>query len=57
MQVVKKAYSPQAQQQFSFTFGFKDDIVQLSIPKEGLQLDEWKITPYYEPKVSLIIFM
>ena len=56
MQVVKKAYSSHAQQQFSFTFGFKDNFISLGIPKEGLRLDKWKISPFYEPKVSLVVW-
>ena len=53
MQVLKKEYSSHAQQQFSFTFGFENDFVSLEIPKEGLQLDGWKVTPFYNPQVSL----
>ena len=53
MQVLKKEYSSHAQQQFSFTFCFESDFVSLAIPKEGLQLDGWKVTPFYNPQVSL----
>ena len=53
MQVLKKEYFSNAQQQFSFTFGFENDFVSLEIPKEGLQLDGWKVTPFYNPQVSL----
>ena len=52
MQVVKKEYSSHAHQQFSFNFGFKEEFVSLDIPQTGLQLGEWKITPFYDPKVS-----
>ena len=52
MQVVKKEYSSHAHQQFSFNFGFKNVSVSLDIPQKGLQLDEWKITPFYYPIVS-----
>ena len=52
MQVVKKEYSSHAHQQFSFNFTFKKEFVSLDIPQTGLQLGEWKITPFYDPKVS-----
>ena len=51
MQVLKKEYC-HAQKHFSFTFGFKNDFVSLEIPKEGLQLDKWMVTPLYNPQVS-----
>ena len=52
MQVVKKKYSSHAHQQFSFNFTFKEEFVSLDIPQTGLQLGEWKITPFYYPIVS-----
>ena len=53
IQVVKKKYFSQGQPQFSFTFGFQKDFISLNIPKEGLQLNGWKICPFYKPKVCV----
>ena len=53
VQVVEKEYSSHGRQQFSFIFGFKKDFISLKIPVKGLQLDGWKITPFYKPKVSV----
>ena len=55
MQVVKKEYSSHAQ--FSFNFTFKNEFVSLKISQTGLQLGEWKITPFYDPKVSFSLYM
>ena len=52
MQVVKKEYFPHAQQQFSFIFAFKEDFIALKISDKGEELGEWRITPFYSPKVS-----
>ena len=57
MQVVKNEYSSHAHQQFSFNFGFTNEFVSLNIPQEGLQLGEWKITPFYNPIVSSSLYM
>ena len=57
MQVVKKEYSSHAHQQFSFNFTFKNESVSLKIPQTGLQLGEWKITPFYDPIVSFSLYM
>ena len=53
MQVVRKKYSSHCQEQFSFSFSFKQDSISLQIPKDGLQLGGWNITPLYDSKVSL----
>ena len=54
MQVVKKEYFSHGQPQFSFNFSFKEDLVSLKIPEKG-ELGGWKITPFYEPKVSFLL--
>ena len=51
---MKEEYRCQAQQQFSFIFDFKEDKLALKVPKEGLTLSGWKISPFYNPKVSLL---
>ena len=52
LQVVKKEYS-HGQQLFSFIFGFEKNFISLDIPDKGLELNGWKITPFYKPKVSI----
>ena len=52
---MKKEYSSHAHQQFSFIFGFESESVSLKIPKEGLQLGKWQITPFYDPIVSFLL--
>ena len=54
MQVVKKEYFSHGQPQFSFNFSFKEESVSLKIPEKG-ELGEWKITPFYDPKVSSLL--
>ena len=54
-QVVKKEYSPCGLQQFSFMFAFKKESISLKIPKDQ-ELQGWKITPYYNPKVSSLLY-
>jgi len=53
-QVVKKEYFSHGQPQISFNFSFKEDFVSLKIPEMGL--DGWNITPYYDPKVSSLLY-
>ena len=53
-QVVKKEYCPHGLQQFSFMFAFKEEFISLKIPKDE-ELKGWKITPYYNPKVRLLV--
>ena len=53
---MKEKYSSHAHQQFSFNFTFKSESVSLKIPQTGLQLGEWKITPFYDPIVSFYLF-
>ena len=55
MQVVKKEYFCHGQPQFSFNFSFKEDSVSLKIPEKG-ELAGWKITPFYDPKVSSLLY-
>ena len=57
IQVVKNEYSSHAHQQFSFNFGFKNEFVSLNISQKGLELGEWKITPFYNPIVSSSLYM
>lgn len=52
IQVVKKEYSSFGQLHFSFILGFEKDSISLNIPEKGLELNGWKITPFYNPKVS-----
>ena len=54
MQVVKKEYFSHGQPQISFNFSFKEDFVSLQIPEKGL--GGWNITPYYETKVSSLLY-
>ena len=54
-QVVKKEYYPHGIRQFSFVFAFKEDFISLKIPEENEELNGWKITPYYKPKVSSVV--
>ena len=54
-QVVKKEYYPHGIRQFSFVFAFKEDFISLKIPEEDKELNGWKITPYYNPKVSSVV--
>ena len=56
MQVVREQYSSYAQKKLSFVFDFEKDFVSLDIPKEGLKLNGWKITPLYNPKVSSSLY-
>ena len=51
-QVVKKEYYPHGLQQYSFMFAFKEDFISLEIPERDQELNGWKITPFYDPKVS-----
>ena len=55
MQVVKKRYFSHGQPQFSFIFRLKEDFVSLKIPEER-ELNGWKITPFYDPKVSSLVY-
>ena len=55
MQVVKKEYFSHGQPQFSFNFSFREDFVSLQIPEKG-ELGGWKITPFYDPKVSSLLY-
>ena len=55
MQVVKKEYFSHGQPQFSFIFRFKEDFVSLKIPEKE-ELGGWKITPFYDPKVSSLMY-
>ena len=54
-QVVKKEYFSHGQPQISFNFSFKENIVSLQIP-EKRELGGWNITPYYDPKVSSLLY-
>ena len=54
MQVVKKEYFSHGQPQFSFNFSFREEFVSLKIPEKG-ELGGWKITPFYDPKVSSLL--
>jgi len=51
---VKQEYRCQAQEQFSFTFNFKEDKLALEVPKDGLTVSGWKISPFYNPKASFL---
>ena len=53
MQVVKKEYFSRGQ--LSFNFSFREDFVSLKIPEKG-KLGGWKITPFYDPKVSYLLY-
>ena len=55
LQVVRKEYSSHSQEQLSFSFSFKQDLISLQIPEDGLQLGGWNITPLYDSKVSLTL--
>ena len=55
MQVVKKEYFSHGQSEFSFIFSFKEEFVSLKIPEKG-ELGGWKITPFYDPKVSCLLY-
>ena len=55
MQVVKKEYSSLGQPQFSFNFSFREEFVSLKIPEKE-ELGGWKITPFYDPKVSSLLY-
>ena len=55
MQVVQKKYTSHGQPQFSFNFCFKEDFVSLKIPEKG-ELGGWEITPFYDPKVSSLLY-
>ena len=55
MQVVKKEYISHGQPKISFNFSFREDFVSLKIPEKG-ELGEWKITPFYDPKVSSLMY-
>ena len=55
MQVVQKKYISHGQPQFSFNFRFKEDFVSLKIPEKG-KLGGWEITPFYDPKVSSLLY-
>ena len=55
MQVVQKKYISHGQPQFSFNFRFKEDFVSLKIPEKG-ELGGWEITPFYDPKVSSLLY-
>ena len=52
-QVVKDEYSSLGKPLFSFPFAFEEDFVSLKIPEKDTELGGWKITPLYNPKVSL----
>ena len=54
-QVVKKEYCTHCVRQFSFVFAFKEDFISLKIPKKDQELDGWKVTPFYTPKVSCFL--
>ena len=54
-QVVKKEYYTHCIQQFSFVFAFKKDLISLKIPEKDQELDGWKVTPFYDPKVSCFL--
>ena len=55
IQVVKKEYFSHGQPQFSFNFSFREDFVFLKIPEKG-ELGGWKISPFYDPKVSSLLY-
>ena len=55
MQVVEKEYFSHGQPQFSFNFSFREDFVSLKIPEKG-ELGGWKISPFYDPKVSSLLY-
>ena len=55
-QVVKKEYYTHCVRQFSFVFAFKEDFISLKIPKKDQELDGWKVTPFYIPKVSCFLY-
>ena len=55
MQVVQKKYISHGQPQISFNFSFKENFVSLQIP-EKRELGGWNITPYYDPKVSSLLY-
>ena len=55
MQVVQEKYISHGQPQFSFNFRFKEDFVSLKIPEKG-ELGGWEITPFYDPKVSSLLY-
>ena len=52
---MRKEYYPHGLQQFSFIFAFKNDFISLKIPKDQ-ELNGWKISPYYNPKVSSLLY-
>ena len=54
-QVVKKEYYTHCIRQFSFVFAFKEDLISLKIPEKDQELDGWKVTPFYIPKVSCFL--
>ena len=54
-QVVKKEYYTHCIRQFSFVFAFKKDLISLKIPEKDQELDGWKVTPFYDPKVSCFL--
>ena len=55
MQVVQKKYISHGQPQFSFNFRFKEDFISLKIPEKE-ELGGWEITPFYDPKVSSLLY-
>ena len=55
MQVVQKKYISHGQLQFSFNFRFKEDFISLKIPEKE-ELGGWEITPFYDPKVSSLLY-
>ena len=54
-QVVKKEYYTHCVRQFSFVFTFKEDFISLKIPEKDQELDGWRVTPFYTPKVSCFL--
>ena len=54
MQIVKKTL--QAREYIEMSFGFDKEQISLAIPKGGMTLKSgWKITPLYNPMVTIII--
>ena len=52
MQVVENEYISHAKPALSFTCGFEKECISLEIPKNGLEVGGWRITPCYDPEVS-----
>ena len=53
MQVVKNEYSSHGHPEFSFIFSLEKDFVSLTIPEKE-KAGGWKISPCYNPKVSVL---